>query len=69
MDTDKLHNAAYHILPVYLATVVLKIGCMAKHVPIMTVRKIGMTNLDTISYSYIRERLFATVAFCSLLHV
>ena len=48
MDTDKLHNAAYHILPVYLATVVLKIGCMAKHVPMITVKKIGTTNFETI---------------------
>ena len=53
MDTDRLQSAAYHILPVNFATVVLNIGCIARHVPINTARKIGTTYFITIALVHI----------------
>ena len=43
IEIDRLHSAAYHMLPVCLATTVLKIGWMARHVPIRHASMIGMT--------------------------
>ena len=48
IDTDKLHSAAYHTLPVNFRTVELKIGWIARHVPMITVKKIGITYFITM---------------------